>query len=144
MEEGARVHHSYGSYAPSTYGSYEPREANPSTGSRRIAGDPGLSTGGAGGRDGRKAAAAAAPETPRDGALYCVEPSHSREGQRFPIPSSMKPYPLPGGASLGASDEYGGVHVDWDPHRPPPPQVLASRHPAPRSQLSWPADVEHS
>jgi hypothetical protein len=22
MEEGARVHHSYGSYAPSTYGSY--------------------------------------------------------------------------------------------------------------------------
>jgi hypothetical protein len=32
MKEGARVHHSYGSYAPSTYGSYEPRNANPSTG----------------------------------------------------------------------------------------------------------------
>jgi hypothetical protein len=31
MKEGARVHHSYGSYAPSTYGSYEPRRANPST-----------------------------------------------------------------------------------------------------------------
>ena len=31
MKEGARVHHSYGSYAPSTYGSYGPREANPST-----------------------------------------------------------------------------------------------------------------
>jgi hypothetical protein len=31
MEEGARVHHSCGSYAPSTYGSYEPRRANPST-----------------------------------------------------------------------------------------------------------------
>jgi hypothetical protein len=30
-KEGARVHHSYGSYAPSTYGSYEPRRANPST-----------------------------------------------------------------------------------------------------------------
>jgi hypothetical protein len=27
MKEGARVHHSYGSYAPSTYGSYEPRRA---------------------------------------------------------------------------------------------------------------------
>jgi hypothetical protein len=34
MEEGARVHHSYGSYAPSTYGSYEPRRANPSTAPR--------------------------------------------------------------------------------------------------------------
>jgi hypothetical protein len=33
MEEGARVHHSYGSCAPSTYGSYEPRRANPSTAS---------------------------------------------------------------------------------------------------------------
>ena len=32
MEEGARVHHSYGFSAPSTYGSYEPRRANPSTG----------------------------------------------------------------------------------------------------------------
>jgi hypothetical protein len=32
MKEGARVHRSYGSYAPSTYGSYEPRRANPSTG----------------------------------------------------------------------------------------------------------------
>jgi hypothetical protein len=32
MEEGARVHNSYGSYAPSTYGSYEPRKANPITG----------------------------------------------------------------------------------------------------------------
>jgi hypothetical protein len=32
MEEGARVHHSYGSYAPSAYGSYGPRNANPSTG----------------------------------------------------------------------------------------------------------------
>jgi hypothetical protein len=32
MKEGARVHHSYGSYAPSTYGSYEPRRANLSTG----------------------------------------------------------------------------------------------------------------
>jgi hypothetical protein len=31
MKEGARVHRSYGSYAPSTYGSYEPRRANPST-----------------------------------------------------------------------------------------------------------------
>jgi hypothetical protein len=31
MKEGARVHHSYGSYAPSTYGSYEARRANPST-----------------------------------------------------------------------------------------------------------------
>ena len=31
MKEGARVHYSYGSYAPSTYGSYEPRRANPST-----------------------------------------------------------------------------------------------------------------
>jgi hypothetical protein len=31
MKEGVRVHHSYGSYAPSTYGSYEPRRANPST-----------------------------------------------------------------------------------------------------------------
>ena len=31
MKEGARVHHSYGSYAPSTYGSYEPRRVNPST-----------------------------------------------------------------------------------------------------------------
>ena len=30
MKEGARVHHSYGSYALSTYGSYEPRRANPS------------------------------------------------------------------------------------------------------------------
>ena len=28
----AECHHSYGSYAPSTYGSYEPRRANPSTG----------------------------------------------------------------------------------------------------------------
>ena len=27
----ARVHHSYGSYAPSTYGSYGPRKANPIT-----------------------------------------------------------------------------------------------------------------
>jgi hypothetical protein len=35
MEEGARVHHFYGSYAPSTYGSYEPRRANPSTAPRR-------------------------------------------------------------------------------------------------------------
>jgi hypothetical protein len=34
MEEGARVHHSYGSYAPLSYGSYEPRRANPSTDSR--------------------------------------------------------------------------------------------------------------
>ena len=32
MKEGARVHHFYGSYALSTYGSYEPRRANPSTG----------------------------------------------------------------------------------------------------------------
>jgi hypothetical protein len=31
MKEGARVRHSYGSYAPSTYGSYGPRRANPST-----------------------------------------------------------------------------------------------------------------
>jgi hypothetical protein len=31
MKEGARVHHSYGSYAPSTYGSFGPRKANPST-----------------------------------------------------------------------------------------------------------------
>ena len=31
IKEGARVHRSYGSYAPSTYGSYEPRRANPST-----------------------------------------------------------------------------------------------------------------
>ena len=31
-KESARVHHSYGSYAPSTYGSYGPRKANPSTG----------------------------------------------------------------------------------------------------------------
>jgi hypothetical protein len=30
MKEGAREHHSYASYAPSTYGSYEPRRANPS------------------------------------------------------------------------------------------------------------------
>jgi hypothetical protein len=29
MEEGAMVHHSYDSYAPSTCGSYEPRRANP-------------------------------------------------------------------------------------------------------------------
>jgi hypothetical protein len=36
MKEGARVHHSYGSYAPSTYGSYEPRRANPSTGHRSM------------------------------------------------------------------------------------------------------------
>jgi hypothetical protein len=35
MKEGARVHHSYGSCAPSTYGSYEPREANPSTAHRQ-------------------------------------------------------------------------------------------------------------
>jgi hypothetical protein len=34
MKEGARVHHSYGSYAPSTYGSYEPRRPNPSTAHR--------------------------------------------------------------------------------------------------------------
>ena len=34
-EEGAWVHHSYGSYAPSTYRSYEPRRANPSTGGAR-------------------------------------------------------------------------------------------------------------
>ena len=32
MEEGAMAHHFYGSYAPSAYGSYEPRRANPSTG----------------------------------------------------------------------------------------------------------------
>jgi hypothetical protein len=32
INKGARVHHSYGSYAPSTYVSYEPRRANPSTG----------------------------------------------------------------------------------------------------------------
>jgi hypothetical protein len=31
MKEGARVHHSYGSYAPSSYGSYDARKANPST-----------------------------------------------------------------------------------------------------------------
>jgi hypothetical protein len=31
MKESARVHHSYGSYAPSTYGSYEPRRADSST-----------------------------------------------------------------------------------------------------------------
>jgi hypothetical protein len=31
MREGARVHHSYGSYAFSIYGSYAPRRANPST-----------------------------------------------------------------------------------------------------------------
>ena len=31
MKEGAWVHHSYGYYAPSTYGSYEPRRANAST-----------------------------------------------------------------------------------------------------------------
>ena len=31
MKEGARVHYSYGSYAPSTYGSYGPRKANLST-----------------------------------------------------------------------------------------------------------------
>jgi hypothetical protein len=31
MKEGARVHHFYGSDATSTYGSYEPRRANPST-----------------------------------------------------------------------------------------------------------------
>jgi hypothetical protein len=31
MKEGARVHHSYGSYAPSAHGSYEHRNANPST-----------------------------------------------------------------------------------------------------------------
>jgi hypothetical protein len=35
MKEGARVHHSYGSYAPSTYGSYEPRRAHPSTAAGR-------------------------------------------------------------------------------------------------------------
>jgi hypothetical protein len=34
MEEGARVHPSGGSNAPTTYGSYEPRRANPSTGHR--------------------------------------------------------------------------------------------------------------
>ena len=39
MEEGARVHHSYGSYAPFTYGSYEPRRANPSTGQGGRAGE---------------------------------------------------------------------------------------------------------
>ena len=32
MKEGARVHHSYGSYAPSTDGSSGPRKATPSTG----------------------------------------------------------------------------------------------------------------
>ena len=31
MKEGARVHHSYGSYAPSTYDSYGPRKTNLST-----------------------------------------------------------------------------------------------------------------
>jgi hypothetical protein len=31
MKEGARVHHSYGFYPPSPYGSQEPRRANPST-----------------------------------------------------------------------------------------------------------------
>ena len=30
MKAGARIHHSYGSYAPSTYGSYDARKANPS------------------------------------------------------------------------------------------------------------------
>jgi hypothetical protein len=40
MEEGARVHHSYGSYAPSTYGSYEPRRENPSTDWIYLAGVP--------------------------------------------------------------------------------------------------------
>jgi hypothetical protein len=38
MAEGARVHHSYGSYAPPTYGFCEPRRANPSTALRLSAG----------------------------------------------------------------------------------------------------------
>ena len=36
MKESAKVQHSYGSYAPSTYGSYGPRKANPSTGANAV------------------------------------------------------------------------------------------------------------
>jgi hypothetical protein len=70
MKEGARVHHSYGSYAPSTYGSYEPRRENPSTAREPRALDPDLGPGSIGLGNGNPRSKSPGPATLTGPSIY--------------------------------------------------------------------------